>query len=47
MPQGDLWNDANVLTCLDYALSSKFLVIPQEYQEIFPTLFSFNEVMSN
>lgn len=40
MPANDLWEDAEVLKCLDYVLGSKHLVIPMEYQDVYETLFS-------
>ncbi len=40
MPANDLWEDAEVLKCLDYVLGSKRLVIPREYQDVYETLFS-------
>lgn len=41
LPDGDLWEDAKVLECLDYVLKSKLLKVPQEYKDVFPRLFGF------
>ena len=41
LPDGDLWEDAKVLECLDYVLKSKLLKVPEEYKDVFPRLFVF------
>ena len=33
LPPGDVWEDAQILPCLEYVLASKYLVTPEEYKE--------------
>ena len=35
IPTGNLWEDAELVQCLNYVLASKRLVIPEEYQPVF------------
>ena len=39
LPEGDLWEDAKVMPCLDYVLKSKLLKVPDEYKDVFFDLF--------
>lgn len=43
LPQGDLWQDAKILECLDYILKSKLLMVPEEYRDLVPSLFVFEK----
>ena len=43
LPQGDLWEDAQILECLDYIVKSKLLRVPEEYRELVPNLFVFEK----
>lgn len=43
LPQGDLWQDAKILECLDYIVKSKRLMVPEEYRDLVPSLFVFEK----
>ena len=35
IPTGNLWEDAELVQCLNYVLASITLVVPEEYQPVF------------
>ena len=41
LPEGDRWEDAKLMPCLDYVLKSKLLKVPDDYKDVFFDLFSF------
>ena len=38
---GNLWEDAELVQCLNYVLASRRLVVPEEYQPVFHYIICF------
>ena len=46
LPEGDRWEDAKLMPCLDYVLKSKLLKVPDDYKDVLFDLFSFKKPWS-